>query len=172
MKKHDCKKYDLKKYACAGFWFFYNDKLKELVEKENGAFQKVKSALIEVIMEERAISEKSFNEIKEIEEEIEQHIDRVLDLAEKMSDKRPSYCAEILYDELFSDNLDEEEVKENDACGCTECDLKYQVTKNIPKSISENLPENTPENLPEIALKIASKTPKSSLFNLKRSKLH
>ena len=119
----------MNKKSCAGLWFFYDDKLKKQIEEENSPIGIIKNCLLDIIAEQRGISEENFNKLDEIKSEIEDVIDRVRDIAEKMDGKRPEYCAEVLYDELFS-NIN----KSEDPCGCTECEIKLDVVSKSDKN--------------------------------------
>jgi hypothetical protein len=92
----------MKKKSCACFGFFYDDKIKELLEEQTKPYNRVCAALGAIIADERGISEKDFGKMDALEEELLEHKDRILDMASKMDGKRPSYCAEILYDEIFN----------------------------------------------------------------------
>lgn len=110
------------KQACGGFPGFYSEKIKKLMQELDENAMAIKDSLVDILMEERGVSEKSYEAIRMLDEEVSDYCDRIKDISKKMGNKRPSYCAEILYDELFAVQQEGE-----DPCGCTECKIRFDV---------------------------------------------
>lgn len=109
----------LNKQACGCFLDFYNDSLKTDVDDQISKQKKInniKNILVNIVCEEKHISEKSFSLVKKVVDVIDElGQDRISDMANKMDGKRPEYVAEVIYDELFSDI----EIKEEDCLSKT-----------------------------------------------------
>ena len=121
MKKNTCNiiRNKLGKQACGCFLDFYNDSLKTDVDDQISKQKKInniKNILVNIVCEEKHISEKSFSLVKKVVDVIDElGQDRISDMANKMDGKRPEYVAEVIYDELFSDI----EIKEEDCLSKT-----------------------------------------------------
>lgn len=99
-------KNNINKQACGCFLDFYNDSLNSNVNNQISNQKKIKNIknkLINIICEEKHISEKSFSLVKKVIDIVDELAqDRISDMANKMDGKRPEYVAEVIYDELFS----------------------------------------------------------------------
>lgn len=82
----------------------YNDFFGKNISHIESLGSRIKSDIIEIIMDENSISEKSFNEYNKIIKLVEEKFNEdILSKAVELynSGKRIKYIAEILYDEYF-----------------------------------------------------------------------
>lgn len=80
------------------------------VSHEDALKERIKSSIVNIVMEENSVSEKSFKKVDEIVKDVNEFYDeQMFSISNEMynQDKRINYIGEFLYDKYYKKNINE-----------------------------------------------------------------